>query len=1284
MCPTLQVLPEDLLVQHCRFPTSPRRDSENPFYEFVTVSDDNTVLPGLEKSSEHSTNLVSAAWAILLRAYMRNDTVTFAVLSDDQICCCYQSNSSGKTLGADAAVSVLQFQFADECQLKDIRATARWNSVRQVLKTTHINTALNLSTPSSAITRTRSTDLARPTNYHPFDLILNLNATQSPVNISISYQWPIISESYAHAVANTFRKIVNELALHNESKVGDIDFVSEEDKQRMVSWNPKVPYAEMKCMHHLVAVTARAIPRSEAVCAWDGSLTYAQLDDFSAAAAKLLMQAGVGPGMFVPFAYEKSLWTVVATLGILKAGGAFVPLDPMQPRARLEETLNSLHASVVVTSDCFASTFLGLVDRVVIVSATTVSIHQHNGVHDSTSIHTKPSDPIFVLFTSGSTGRPKGIVHEHGAICTHAITHGEAMGYQGARVLQFAAHTFDVAIIDIFTTLLFGGVICIPSEEDRRSDIVGVINSMKADYAILTPSFAGLLEPSKVRTLRTLAIGGEALPEGHIERWAGDVSLIQIYGPAEVGICLIMPMHSTQTLPETVGHTLRNSSCWLVEPDNPHRLVPIGAVGELLVAGPSLARGYLNDDAKTRSSFLEDLSWAHDLELECRRFYRTGDLLKYNTGSFDGSYDFVGRKDSQIKLRGQRVEPGEVEHFTTRIPGVVASVIARPNRGCFAGELVAVVQMRSAESNASQILNGPISLASDQSLSVRSLREHLSRNLPGYMIPTACLTITRMPFVPSLKIDRRLVIEWLVNMESRPSKVVDTTMLDLKASTLDTNEVTANVLSLKVTEIVAGKDRVKRQMLENHDFGLQQAGIDSIQIISLSMFLQKRYEVKVPMHVLLSSKVTIRKLASLVDCYNQPSMTFKEPAPVDVRRESDYLSEALFRDIGAQSSNGCLIKHFQIRNIFLTGASGYLGSAILENLMARPDVLVFALVRCLTESAGLERIIDTAVKTGWWRDTFRSRIQVWVGDFTEPSLGLGSQQLQYLRGMGGQESHNIHAIIHNGARVHYSSDYETLKPPNVSSTIELLKFAALAPTISAFIFVSGGQKPNHLIPAPAASSTPSLLPLTPVPIDGYALSKAVSEHVVRTCGSHISFQNTRLCIVKPGYIIGSLASGIANTRDFIWRLVAACVEIGAYNADESAHWLFIADVSRVARSIVAAVFEPRAPGHVECVLDGLLFGELWGLLRDGFGYALEPVGYEAWIDRLRASIGERQEGHGLFPLLHVLERDGGRIGEAVGLEPGGEVREVVRRNVEYLIDVGFLPRRGGVAEGKRG
>lgn len=1095
-------------------------------------------------------------------------------------------------------------------------------------------------------------------------------------------------------MARTFRGILKTVVLNGELTIGECDFVTEEDKKKMVSWNPEPLYGQMNCMHYLVEATARVIPASEAVCSWNGSLSYAQLNNFASVAAQQLVQAGVGHGDYIPFAYEKSLWTVVATLAILKAGAAFVPLDPTHPRARIEEILKSIKANVVVTSHSLAPSFLGLAKRVVVIDAQTVPQRQNKDMNYFYSAAVKPNDPIFVLFTSGSTGQPKGMIHEHGAICTHAITHGEAMGYHGARMLQFAAHTFDLAIIDIFTTLIFGGCVCVPSEEDRRSDITGAINRMRVDYALLTPSFAGLIEPSDVPRLKTLAVGGEALLQDRVERWADDVSLIQVYGPAEVGICMIMHMRARETLAETVGYPLLNSSCWLVEPENPHRLVPMGAVGELVVAGPSLARGYVNNEAKTRSSFLPNLNWADCLGLQCGRFYKTGDLLRYNTEACDGSFDFVGRRDYQIKLRGRRIELGEIEHHLAAIPGVAISMVSRPEQGCFAGQLVAVVQLHDA--NSSRVRDEPVSLAPDQSLSIETVQNHLSKAMPDYMIPTVCLVVTSMPFVPSLKINRKEVDAWLMRMGSKPSQVAATTV------SLDPGESTANELSLEVAYLVARGDKHKRGRLENHDFSLHKAGIDSIQIMALSIFVQKRYKVKLPMEKLLSSNIRIRDVANLIDHPNQLPTVSKKFITVDVHQESIALTKRLFQSIRPQSTDGNPVTGNTIENVFLTGATGYLGSAILQQLMAQPKVHVFALVRCPSESSGLQRVIDAANKTGWWQEHFRCRIHIWEGDLLAPDLGLKKNRLHCLsEGLPRTQDESpqrIHAIIHNGARVHYSSDYETLKPINVNPTLELLKITAQAPALSAFTFVSGGQKPNSNSSMTRNGSTNGLSVPRPLAdnqlANGYTQTKFVSEQIVRNCASdNISspFQNKTMHIVKPGYIIGSTSSGIANTTDFIWRLVVGCVDIGAYNADEVNHWLFVADVDHVASAIVSATFS--TPSHLarhhsssetSMILEGLFFSDVWNLLAEPeFGYGpFEALGQAEWMTRLKNMVLERGESHLLFPLLHILETEGGEIGEErkgkVGMnvdDAGREMmKEAIRANVRWLRGQGFLPR----------
>jgi non-ribosomal peptide synthetase component F len=233
------------------------------------------------------------------------------------------------------------------------------------------------------------------------------------------------------------------------------------------------PIETKACLHHLVEAQARVIPNDQGVCAWEGSLTYNQPDQLSNAVSEDLVMLGIGVSSLVPFALEKIKWRVIVTLAVLKTGAAFVPLNPNDPKARLTDLLKAVSARVVIITESLISKFEKLVKHVIFVPAD-LSLSKSKLVHlkgkyvleqNGYRRSSPPNDSVVVLFTSGSTGTSKGMVHEHAAICTHALVHGQAMAYHEARVLQFAAHTFDIAIIDIFTTLLFGGCVCIPSDE---------------------------------------------------------------------------------------------------------------------------------------------------------------------------------------------------------------------------------------------------------------------------------------------------------------------------------------------------------------------------------------------------------------------------------------------------------------------------------------------------------------------------------------------------------------------------------------------------------------------------------------------------------------------------------------------------------------------------------------------------------------------------------------------------------------------------------------------------
>ncbi|KAG9387082.1 EntF Non-ribosomal peptide synthetase module protein [Pyrenophora tritici-repentis] len=344
-------------------------------------------------------------------------------------------------------------------------------------------------------------------------------------------------------------------------------------------------------------------------------------------------------------------------LAVLKAGGAFAPLDPDYPASRHDEVFRQTKARVVLASDQHATLCNGNNRIVVVVSR--ASLDGLTSASDKTNAIARPSNIAYVMFTSGSTGTPKGVVLEHRAISTSCLTHGEAFGFSSStRSLQFAAYTFDACITEIITTLLFGACICIPSELDRRNDLSNTSNALGVSWALLTPTVARTLDPKTVSSLRTLVLGGEQVNSIDWERWSHLEKQINTYGPTECSVWCTSHSNAAGFTSGTIGRLIASMG-WVVDSNDHNKLAPLGSVGELLVEGPILARGYLGDAEKTAAAFIQDPTWLLEGSGEHvgrhGRLYKTGDLVHYDA---DGNLVYVGRKDVQVKVRGQRVELG--------------------------------------------------------------------------------------------------------------------------------------------------------------------------------------------------------------------------------------------------------------------------------------------------------------------------------------------------------------------------------------------------------------------------------------------------------------------------------------------------------------------------------------------------------------------------------------------------------------------------------------------------
>lgn len=490
------------------------------------------------------------------------------------------------------------------------------------------------------------------------------------------------------------------------------------------------------------------------------------MSEWTSQLAAHLNSLGVGPEVIVPACFPKSIWYTVSGLATLKAGGASVALDPDFPEDRLREILDCTMSPIVLTTPRLVDLFLRL--HVPTVIAVTSSLIDRLSIPSPRYISAAVSfrNAAFVVFTSGSTGKPKGIVQEHGSFCSGAAENAKIMGASpGRRALQFAAHIFDASLCDIYVNLAYGVCLCIPSDLERTNDLVGFVNRKQVNQAALTPTVAQMFGPEDTPSLKTLSLAGEPLTHANLSTWATKVNLINLYGPAEATVqSSYLPDLAPISFPNNIGQAV-GGHIWIATIHNSSQLVPVGAIGEILLEGPLLARGYLKDLSRTNDAFRTGLDFTGTASK--RRIYRTGDTARYSP---EGNVLYLGRRDTQIKLHGQRLEPAEVENHIMDSDLIQHTLVVSPSQGPCQKTLVAFFSMRELPA-ASYESHEPLRLLGAEhapviSHVVQDRQERLRKTLPSYMIPTSWIALEYLPKTTSGKLDRTRLVQYIESMSS--------------------------------------------------------------------------------------------------------------------------------------------------------------------------------------------------------------------------------------------------------------------------------------------------------------------------------------------------------------------------------------------------------------------------------------------------------------------------------------------------------------------------------------
>ena len=714
-------------------------------------------------------------------------------------------------------------------------------------------------------------------NFFTYPLVVECTSDASSIHVDAHYNEKVISKWHVERLVRQLESILGQIcsaSSTNNTKLSDVQVISQGDVDTIRSWNSYQPTVVDKCIHDLFLQQTLLKPQSRAVHAWDGDFTYLELKSQAGRLSTHLKQLGVAPEVLVPFCTDKSRWALVAQLGVLMAGGGIVPLDPAHPLTRHSEIIQDTKATILLCSPAYRDRYTSMVRTVIPIDEQSLSQLSVPKPSSSSGSQASSKNTAYVIFTSGSTGRPKGVVVEHEAFCTSSMAYCEAMLMTPtSRVFNFASVTFDVGLMENLSPLTIGACVCMPNNEAKMTDTAAVIDSLGATWAFLTPSVANLIDPSRVPSLKTLVCGGEAMSKENVLKWADRVTLVNGYGPTEAAVICVANGHvSRDKDPSNIGYAHSNGYAWITEPGNHDRLAPLGCSGELLMEGPLLAREYLHDKAKTDAAFIKDPIWARQLtagSASSRRFYKTGDLVYYNE---DGSIGFIGRKDNQIKLHGQRIELGEIEHNIELHEKIQHAVALLPKAGLCKKRLVAVLSLSdlcvgstASKADKCELLSGEDRMKTAQA-QLKDVRDFLSNLIPTYMMPAVWVPVEAIPIMVSGKLDRKKVEKWIVDLDQAAYRQIT----NHEDTTYDAAPITETVQQLR--EIWAS---VFNFPIDKIDPGQSFMGQGGDSLISMTIIARcRKIGIVLSLQEILQSK-SLFQLAGLVDSRGQSSKTIK-------------------------------------------------------------------------------------------------------------------------------------------------------------------------------------------------------------------------------------------------------------------------------------------------------------------------------------------------------------------------------------------------------------------------
>ncbi|KAK3984012.1 hypothetical protein QBC44DRAFT_28740 [Cladorrhinum sp. PSN332] len=580
------------------------------------------------------------------------------------------------------------------------------------------------------------------------DVVVNTRFSSGKLFVDIGQR--VMSPDQAIAVASTFGKAIRAILTAPNSSVGLVDLFSDRDHAQILAWDAESPQLtepqSQTVVHELVSRQAEIQPSSQAVCSWDGSYTYAQLEEEATKLAHHLVDVGVGPHSVVPVVMDKCKLAPLAMLAVLKSGAAFVPIDSLE-LGMIQPIFERLNSRVAISSEHAAPVLGNLFEQVVVVTDELMDqLPENQGPVTSMAA---PTDAACILFVPTSSNEARGVTFSHAALSTALVGQGPAAHISPlSRVMQLSSFNVDICITEIFTTLAYGACVCVPSAIERLQDFGAAVNRMQVNWTYMTPTLSRKLVPALLPSLQVVCFRTRNLDEDTYNIWHGKVSVVLAYGPQDacpLGIAFLEAMgtHHLRSIGRPFCGTLQ-----IVNPDDHKKRVPVGAVGELVVEGPTLGFSYPN-----RESTLTQMSTLGAMGTKAR-YFKTGHRARYTQG---GLMEFISSKREDIELDGKIVNVTETEQHLRRCLGqgmdVIVDIVAF--RGQADPILAAFVEFGDSLEAEESLTN--LSPATKELLAMtKQLVEHglKNRSTPS-TVPNVFIPVKHLPFTASLKVNRK-------------------------------------------------------------------------------------------------------------------------------------------------------------------------------------------------------------------------------------------------------------------------------------------------------------------------------------------------------------------------------------------------------------------------------------------------------------------------------------------------------------------------------------------------